>query len=93
MRGETMMEVVRLGVIGLGQQGGYYAELLAQGKVKNMILGAICVSDLVKNQSAIEKFPEVPIFDHYIECLRAMLLMQLLSVFHTIFIQKWEWRL
>jgi UDP-N-acetyl-2-amino-2-deoxyglucuronate dehydrogenase len=71
MRGETMMEVVRLGVVGLGQQGGYYAELLAQGKVKNMILGAICVSNLVKNQSAIEKFPEVPIFDNYIEMLES----------------------
>jgi UDP-N-acetyl-2-amino-2-deoxyglucuronate dehydrogenase len=48
-----MMEVVRLGVIGLGQQEGYYAELLAQSKVKNMILGAICVSDLGKSQSAL----------------------------------------
>lgn len=65
------MKTVRLGVIGLGQQGGYYAGFLAEGKVKNMVLGAICDIDPAKNQLAAEKYPDVPFFDNYIEMLES----------------------
>ena len=36
---------IRLGIIGLGAQGGYYAGFLAAGKVGNTVLGAICDTD------------------------------------------------
>jgi UDP-N-acetyl-2-amino-2-deoxyglucuronate dehydrogenase len=65
------MKTVRLGVIGLGQQGGYYAGFLAEGKVKNMVLGAICDVDPAKKQLAAEKYPDVPFFDNYIEMLES----------------------
>ncbi|QIK72272.1 Gfo/Idh/MocA family oxidoreductase [Propioniciclava coleopterorum] len=37
-----MTEKVRLGIIGLGAEGGMYADFLAKGMVPNMTLGAIC---------------------------------------------------
>ena len=36
------MEKVRLGIIGIGAQGGTYAGFISEGKVKNMVIGAIC---------------------------------------------------
>jgi UDP-N-acetyl-2-amino-2-deoxyglucuronate dehydrogenase len=65
------MKTVRLGVIGLGQQGGYYAGFLAEGKVKNMVLGAICDVDPAKKQLAAGKYPDVPFFDNYIEMMES----------------------
>lgn len=60
---------VRLGVIGLGAQGGAYADYLAEGKVTNMVLGAICDIDSAKKSVASEKFPSIPFYDNYIEML------------------------
>ncbi len=39
---------VRLGIIGLGAQGGYYAGFLAAGRVPNTVLAAICDTDEAK---------------------------------------------
>ena len=36
------MKKVRLGIIGIGAQGGTYAGFISEGKVKNMEIGAIC---------------------------------------------------
>jgi hypothetical protein len=36
------MKKVRFGIIGMGNQGTYYANLLKDGKVDNGILSAIC---------------------------------------------------
>lgn len=62
---------VRLGVIGLGAQGGAYADYLAEGKVTNMVLGAICDIDSAKKSVASEKFPSIPFYDNYIEMLES----------------------
>jgi len=43
---------IRLGIIGLGAQGGYYAGFLAAGKVANTVLGAICDTDEAKRDVA-----------------------------------------
>lgn len=42
------MKKVRLGIIGLGAQGGAYAGFIAEGKVPNMEIGAICDIDSAK---------------------------------------------
>ena len=60
---------VRLGVIGLGAQGGAYADFLAEGRVANMVLGAICDIDSAKKTAAAEKFPGIPFYDNYIDML------------------------
>ncbi|MGG1675997.1 Gfo/Idh/MocA family protein [Neobacillus sp. NRS-1170] len=65
------MANVRLGIIGLGAQGGAYAGFIAEGKVKNMEIGAICDADPAKKQLAQEKYPDVPFYDNYIDMLES----------------------
>jgi UDP-N-acetyl-2-amino-2-deoxyglucuronate dehydrogenase len=65
------MTNVRMGVIGLGAQGGTYAGFLAEGKVENMVLGAICDSDPAKKSLAAEKYPDIPFYDNYINMLES----------------------
>lgn len=56
---------VRLGIIGLGAQGGMYSRLISDGRVPNMTIGAIADTDPAKAESAAERFPDVPFFDDY----------------------------
>lgn len=65
------MKHVRLGIIGLGAQGGQYADFIAEGRVKNMVIGAICDNDVEKQQLAKEKFPNVPVYADYLEMLNS----------------------
>ena len=63
------MEKVRLGIVGLGAQGGLYAGFLADGKVENMVIGAICDIDPAKKELAAEKYPDVPFYENYRDML------------------------
>lgn len=65
------MADVRLGIIGLGAEGGMYANFISEGKVKNMVIGAICDNDPAKKQVAEEKYPGVPFYDNYIDMLES----------------------
>ncbi|WML38560.1 Gfo/Idh/MocA family oxidoreductase [Neobacillus sp. OS1-2] len=65
------MADVRLGIIGLGAEGGMYANFIAEGKVQNMVIGAICDNDPAKKQVAEEKYPGVPFYDNYIDMLES----------------------
>ncbi|MEH7374739.1 MULTISPECIES: Gfo/Idh/MocA family protein [Bacillaceae] len=65
------MKTVRLGIVGLGAQGGAYAQFISEGKVKNMVIGAICDNDPAKKAVAAEKYPDVPFYDNYIEMLES----------------------
>lgn len=65
------MANVRLGIIGLGAEGGMYANFISEGKVKNMVIGAICDNDPAKKQVAEEKYPGVPYYDNYIEMMES----------------------
>ena len=65
------MADVRLGIIGLGAEGGMYANLISEGKVKNMVIGAICDNDPAKKQVAEEKYPGVPFYDNYIAMMES----------------------
>lgn len=60
---------VRLGIIGLGAQGGVYAGFIAEGKVAGMTLGAICDIDPAKKELAAEKHPGIPFYDDYVAML------------------------
>ena len=60
---------VRLGIIGLGAQGGMYAGLLADGRIEGMSLGAIADTDPAKKDVAAEKHPDVPFYDDYLAML------------------------
>jgi UDP-N-acetyl-2-amino-2-deoxyglucuronate dehydrogenase len=63
------MKTVRLGIIGIGAQGGYYAGFLQDGKVKNMVIGAICDTDPAKKLMVTEKYPGIPFFSNYLEMM------------------------
>jgi UDP-N-acetyl-2-amino-2-deoxyglucuronate dehydrogenase len=65
------MKQVRLGIVGLGAQGGAYAGFIAEGRVKNMVIGAICDNDPDKKAVAAEKYPDVPFYDNYTEMLES----------------------
>lgn len=58
---------VRLGIIGLGAQGGMYAKLISNGAVANLSLGAICDVDTTKADVA-ERYG-VPFFDDHLTML------------------------
>ncbi|NDL67498.1 Gfo/Idh/MocA family protein [Anaerotalea alkaliphila] len=65
------MDKVRMGVIGLGAQGGFYAGFLAEGKVGNTVLAAICDTDPSKKAVAEENYPGVPFYTDHIELLES----------------------
>lgn len=65
------MKKVRLGIIGLGAQGGTYAGFIDEGKVPNMEIGAICDIDPAKKELAAEKYPNVPFYENYIDMLES----------------------
>lgn len=65
------MKTVRLGIIGIGAQGGTYAGFISEGKVKNMVIGAICDIDPAKKAMCAEKYPDVPFYDNYIDMLES----------------------
>ena len=60
---------VRLGIIGIGVESEVYANFLTEGKVKNMVLGAICDIDPDRKVMYAEKYPSIPFYDHYIDML------------------------
>jgi UDP-N-acetyl-2-amino-2-deoxyglucuronate dehydrogenase len=66
-----MMNQVRLGIIGIGAQGGSYAGFISEGKVKNMVIGAICDIDPAKQEMCAEQYPDVPFYDNYIDMLES----------------------
>ena len=49
------MKKVRFGIIGLGNQGTYYARLFNEGKIENGILSAICDVVVPKIENVINK--------------------------------------
>ena len=57
------MDTVRLGIIGFGQQGGYYSRILAAAMVPGMTLGAICDNDPARRHAARDQYPDVAVFD------------------------------
>ena len=58
-----MTNQVRLGIIGLGQQGGMYASLINDGRVPHLTIGAICDIDPAKRELARTTYPGVPVYD------------------------------
>jgi predicted dehydrogenase len=64
-----MADQVRMGIVGLGAQGGFYATLIDGGRVPRTVIGAICDIDPAKRALAGERYPGVPVYDSYEEML------------------------
>ncbi|WP_208587019.1 Gfo/Idh/MocA family protein [Gracilibacillus suaedae] len=65
------MAKVRLGIIGLGQQGGAYGNMIKEGRISNMEIGALCDNDPEKKKRADQEFPGVPFYQDYLEMLNS----------------------
>lgn len=75
------MKKVRLGIIGVGQQGGIYTKLLTNVAIspsqanfpeqffEQIEVGAFCDIDPVKVEKLKELFPNIPVYTDYIEML------------------------
>lgn len=63
----TEQKKVRLGIIGLGAQGGMYAVFLNDGKVDNIELAAI--ADTSESKRSVAEGYGVPFFTDYVELL------------------------
>ena len=64
-RNGLLMEKVRLGIIGYGQQGGFYGSLLKDGRVDGMVLGAVAEINEQVDEKIRGDFPEVKIYRDY----------------------------
>lgn len=62
-------EKVRLGIIGLGAEGGMYAKFLDDGMVDNMVIGAIC--DIDDSKRAAAEGLGVPFYSDYREMVNS----------------------
>jgi predicted dehydrogenase len=60
-----MAEQVRLGIVGLGAQGSTYAQLITDGMVPNMKIGAICTSNPAKAEVVGSTYPGVGFYVDY----------------------------
>ena len=63
------MEKIKYGIVGMGNQGSYYAELFQKGEIINGQLIAVCDNDSLKLEKAQNKFGEILYFDDYKEML------------------------
>lgn len=66
-----MADTVRLGIIGLGAQGGMYATFITDGLVPSMTVAAIADTDEAVRTKAAGLYPEAAIFDDYIAMLES----------------------
>ncbi|ANE04755.1 Gfo/Idh/MocA family protein [Corynebacterium crudilactis] len=58
-----MSKKIRLGIIGLGAEGGMYANFLSEGRVNNMEIGAIC--DILPEKKEAAESYGVPFYSDY----------------------------
>ena len=66
------MKKVRFGIIGMGNQGSYYANVLKEGKIDNGILVACCDNNETKLKYAKEKYGDlenIRFYDNYLDLL------------------------
>ncbi len=66
-----MMKKVKVGIIGVGAQGGLYTQFLLDGRVENMEIAAICDIDPEKKKEYAEKHPEIPFYEDYVDMLES----------------------
>lgn len=56
------MEKVRLGVIGFGNMGTGHVKNVTEGKVPDMVMGAICDIAPARCEAARQQYPGIPVF-------------------------------
>lgn len=65
------MDSLRLGVIGFGNMGTAHCANVYDGKVPRMTLGAICDIAPERLKVAKERYPDVPVYDNYMDLIKS----------------------
>ena len=65
------MEKIRLGIVGFGNMGTGHVKNVVEGKVTDMVMGAICDTAPARCQAARELYPEIPVFEDAGELYRS----------------------
>lgn len=68
------MEQVRMGVIGLGNMGSWYARQLLQQKVDGMTLGAVCDISPERQEWAKTELPGIPVYGEAVDMFESGLI-------------------
>ena len=69
------MNKIKYGIIGVGNQGSYYAKMFADGKIENGVLTALCDNNENKLKIAKEKYGgDYEYFSDYSEMLKSGLI-------------------
>lgn len=63
------MRKIKFGIVGMGNQGNHYANLLKDGKIENGVLACVCDNNSVKFENAKNKFTEIKYYSDYKEML------------------------
>src|SRR5215213_5623755 len=59
---QAMAKQVRLGIVGLGAQGSMYAQLITDGIVPNMEIGAVCEPNPAMAETIRSRYPGVELY-------------------------------
>lgn len=71
LEGDMEMEQVNLGIIGFGQQDGFYGSLVTEGKVDKMAVVAVTDIDEAKDEKIKADFPNTKIYRNYKEMVNS----------------------
>ena len=65
------MENVRIGIVGIGNMGSAHMACISEGRIKGLVLGALCDSDPARLALCEERCPDVPRFSDYHEMIKS----------------------
>lgn len=65
------MRKIKFGIVGMGNQGSHYANLLKDGEIENGVLACVCDNRPVKLETAKNKYEGIAYYSDYIEMLNS----------------------
>ncbi len=68
-RCEVLMKKLKTAVIGVGNMGSFHARVLAEGRIKDAMLSALCDIDPEKAKELSLSYPEIKVYTSYKEML------------------------
>ena len=68
------MSKVRLGVIGFGNMGTEHVKNITEGKVKDMVVGAICDISPTRREAVKAQYPDIPVFENATDMFKSGLI-------------------
>jgi predicted dehydrogenase len=65
------MKKIRMGIIGFGAQGSAYTKFIIEGKIPNMVLGAVCEILLERKIKFSNEYPDIPVYSNYKDIIKS----------------------